>query len=247
MSPEAAGHTAYIVRFPGEGPSGRWSGGPVGKVIATALLSLVAGVLASCGGSGGTTAASPRPSVSSTSGSNPVINWAALPPSPVGIDGPWTAAQCENDAALLCIRRNGSRVGAVELLTHPDAHPAGTEPIAYLTQVVANFEKGVAANRQATCANSSTFSARPVQEVAINGGVGLKSDWSITNAAGLVVQRQITYFALGGTTIASLGATALVPGATCVESLGSEFTPPVMADAVPILDRVAAESRFSSG
>jgi hypothetical protein len=81
---------------------------------------------------------------------------------------------------------------------------------------------------QATCGNSSNFSAQPVQDVAINGGVGLKSDWSITNASGLVVERQITYFALGRTTIASLSATALVPAAACVGALGSGFTPPVL-------------------
>ena len=216
------------------------------------MLSLVVGGLTSCGGGSGGTSGAPvrRPTSispsSETSGPAPVIDWAALPRSPLVLDAPWTGVRCESDPTLLCVRRNGSLAGAVELLMHRDAHPPGTEPIAYLTRIVADFEKGVAADRQATCANSNAFSARPVQEVAIDGGVGLKSDWSITNPSGQVVERQITYFALGKTTIATLGATALVPGAVCVAARGSEFTPPLMAEAVPVLDLVAARSRFSS-
>jgi len=249
--PETAGHTAGIVRFLGDWPTPPWPGGPVARVVGTAVLSVVVGALTSCGGSGGTTGAPGRQPTSispspTTSMPAPAINWAALPRSPLVLDGPWTGVRCESDAALLCLRRNGVQTGAVELLVHPDAHPPGTQPIPYLMRIVVNFEKGVAANRQATCANSNTFSAQPVQEVAIDGGVGLKSDWSITNSSGLVVERQITYLALGTTTIASLGATALVPGAACVTARDSEFTPPLMAEAVPILDLVAARSRFSS-
>ncbi|HKN49018.1 MAG TPA: hypothetical protein VJ010_02200 [Actinomycetota bacterium] len=233
-------------------PTQPWAGGSVGRVIGTAVLSLLVGALTCCGGGSGGSSVAPGRQPTSISPSftssmpTPVINWAALPRSPLVLDGPWTSVACESNATLLCVRRNGAPAGAVELLVHPDAHPPGTQPIPYLTQIVADFEKGVAANRQATCANSNAFSAQPVQEVAINGGVGLKSDWSITNSSGLVVERQITYFALGKTTIASLGATALVPGAACVASRGSEFTPPLMAEGVPILDLVAARSRFSS-
>lgn len=245
-APQPPGILQGIVRFAGDGPSGSWSNGFVGRVTGTAILSLVVGMLGACAGGsrgiGGNAASTPTPTVTAS-----VIDWTALPRSLVLIDGPWMGMRCSLDPSQLCVRRNGAAAGAVELLTHPDAHPAGTEPIAYLTQFVAAFQKGVATNPQATCANSNTFSAQPVREVAINGGVGLRSDWSITNPAGQVVERQITYFALGRATIASLGATALVPGATCVQALGSEFTPAVMADAVAVLDRIAAESRFGSG
>jgi hypothetical protein len=163
------------------------------------------------------------------------------------IDGPWTGVHCEGDAPLLCVRRNGAPAGAVELLIHPDTHPPETQPIPYLTRILADYEKGVAADRQVTCANSGVFAARPVQEVAINGGGGMKSDWSVTNSAGVVIERQITYFFSGRTTIANLSATALVPGKACIEALGSEFTPATMAEEMPILDRIAARGQFSAG
>src|SRR5437588_12564950 len=50
---------------------------------------------------------------------------------------------------------------------------------------------GVAADRQATWANSGVFAARPVQEITHKGGVGLTSYWSITNSAGVVIELQI--------------------------------------------------------
>jgi hypothetical protein len=77
--------------------------------------------------------------------------------------------------------------------------------------------------------------------------VGLKGDWSITNSAGVVIERQITYFFLGGTTIANLSATALVPGKACIEVLRFEFTPATMAEAVPHPRSHRRGSGFSAG
>jgi hypothetical protein len=241
-----ATHTARIVRFVGDGPSSSWSGGLIGRLIGTAVLGLVVGAPVAC--SAGRRTGSARPSVSAPAPapSASVIDWTALPVSAVVIDGPWTALRCGVNPPTLCLRRSGDPAGAVELLTHPGVPPAGTDPIAYLTGMVAAFEKGAAANPQATCGHGYVFSAEPVQQVPVDGGVGLKSDWSAKRPDGQVVERQITYFALDGGSIVSLSATALVPEAACVQAAGTEFTPAVMAEAVPELDSVAAKSRFGA-
>ena len=75
--------------------------------------------------------------------------------------------------------------------TGPIGHQKANESWTGCARIIADYEMGVAADRQATCANSGVFAARPVQEITINGGVGLKSDWSITNSAGVVIELQI--------------------------------------------------------
>ncbi|GAC1364771.1 MAG: hypothetical protein NVSMB32_07650 [Actinomycetota bacterium] len=168
-------------------------------------------------------AQSPGPSPSSNppphpspSASGTVVDWAAISRTPFLLEGPWTGVHCVGDAALLCIRRNGIDAGLVELSVHPDRHPPGSQPVPYLSRIVADFQKGIAADRRAGCPKGSSFSARPVQQVAINQGVGLKSDYAITNASGLVIERGITYFALGRSTITNLTAEALVREGGCL-------------------------------
>lgn len=199
------------------------------------LAAVTAIVCAACGGG-----PSVEPTPDPTPAPSPVsVDWTRLDDlRPIDVGG-FRIMDCDGDAPLVCIERDGETVGVVELLVHPADPPEdANDPLASRLE---GHQRTFRADRTASCPAGWRFEPAPRRDLTVAGRRGIRGGFSVFNAAGTEVEREVVYFALDGDRMITIAATALAEGA-CIELSGSEFDPPVLEDALPVIDRLAAGS-----
>ena len=201
------------------------------------LRVVLALVLGACGG--GSDGAPPPPTTSTTStstteaaGPSFAIDWRARTVTPA-TDGEWTIRFCEGEAPLLCLDRDGTNAGAVEVLTFPlDSFGGKT-----LEQIADDAVRTFQADRKEGCGTDYLVEADERRRQTVAGEAdGLRSGWT-ARRQGKAVERNLTYTAVKGDTVVLIGAGALEPDANCLERL-NEFRLEDLEAAEPTLDRL---------
>jgi hypothetical protein len=172
-----------------------------------------------------------------------VLDWASRTGEVAALG--WTAEFCEGDAPLLCVARDGAYVGSVELLRWPlHEVPAAAAVLARggsvyqaLAFAAADLLGVLEADRRIGYGPGYTTVGDVPAVLAVSGGSGLRSGYSGI-FEGRVRERTIQYRVILGDTVFLLSATA-------VETpMEGEFRIADLGAALPVLDRVAAASRF---
>lgn len=196
-------------------------------------------VLTSCGEGGPPSTPSPEP----TRAVRPItVDWAELADfRPVKIDR-WRLLDCEGDALLLCVERDGVAVGHLELIQF-DREGFGPDARS-LDALADDNETSFRSDRSSACPERFEFEVHPRSDLVVAGEDGVRTMWSVADAYGNQVERVVTYFGLREDRVVVFGANGLTDEA-CIGREGSgDFTPAVLAAAVPVLDRVVAGSRL---
>jgi hypothetical protein len=168
------------------------------------------------------------------------VDWSSLSEfDPVDL-GRWRLLDCDGDAPLLCIRRDGAPAGHIELLQF-DRSTFGSNARS-LDALADDHERSFRRDRSSGCPESFEFAVRPRASLTVAGEEGVRTIWTVADAYGNEVERVVTYFGLRPDRVVVFGANGIT-GDACIGREGSgEFTPAVLADVVPVLDRVVAGS-----
>jgi hypothetical protein len=176
------------------------------------------------------------------------IDWASRTVS-IGAPG-WTIAFCEGEGPFLCVSRDGSHIGSVELLAWP---VEGYETVASMVSAGRSEQEALeaaAADLLATLAADRTIGVDPGYEIVgdepavvpVAGKDGLRSGLrGILD--GRTLERVVQYRVIDADTLYLLSATGMFVPDDGVTPLG-EFRLGDLEVFVPLLDRVAAGSRF---
>lgn len=204
--------------------------------LAASLWTLAA--LAACSSGGSTSSPSPDPT---DPPAEPItVDWVHLDDFRPIDDGRWTLRDCEGDAPLLCVERDATLVGHIELLQFDrDTFGSNARSLDALSD---DHETSSERDRSSSCPDSFDFEVQPRAEVPVAGEDGVRSTWTVSDAYGNEVERVVTYFGLRDDRVIVFGADGLA-GDACIAREGDDgFTPALLAAAVPLLDRVVVGS-----
>lgn len=215
------------------------------------LALMVAASLAACGGGTATPIATPSelpsgsPTVPSEAPSDLpplVVDWEDLEPVDLG-DG-WVVRDCDGDAPLVCVDRDGEFVGLIELNTFPV--PAELEDAADADELVAAMRAwaadsldGVVADRAQGCGAAYEVEVEAAVEQMVAGNPGVRYGFrGIEDGA-------MTEYVISYATVADDQLWIVVAdGAADGGCMGSDelqlFDPAVLDTFAPLLDRVVA-------
>lgn len=200
-----------------------------------AVLAFV--VLTACGAGNPAPTSSPEPAPAV----EPiVVDWARLPGfRPVKVDR-WRLLDCDGDAPLLCVERDGVAVGHLQLI---QLDREGFGPNARSLDALADdHESSFRRDRSSGCPESFEFDVHPRSALTVAGEDGVRTAWSVADAYGNEVERVVTYFGLRDDRVVVFAANGLTDEACIGREGGGDFTPGVLAGVVPVLDRVVAGS-----
>lgn len=172
------------------------------------------------------------------------IDWTARP-ALVTFPGGWELTPCEGDAPLLCLARDGERVGYLELSTYP----ASVEefPTAELTPdaLVARAADAISshrADRAQGCPDGYAFTAPEPAVVDFGGADGARFEFTVADADGEIVEHVVGFLTVRDHAMAILVAQATTSEACTYDPELTPFLPDALADFAPHLGAVAAGS-----
>jgi hypothetical protein len=148
----------------------------------------------------------------------PAIDW-DRDFTPVLVDNGLVVESCDGDGPFVCVTTDdGINLGHVEHLSHPTTISTLPE----LKAEARRFLSTIGTDREEGCADGYVFrrSGTPVRTVA--GGKGVKFSFTVSNAAGKVVERTVGYMAVSNGHLHVLNAPAYGAGG-CLANEG-EFS-----------------------
>ena len=211
--------------------------------VSTCVVVAVLG-LSSCAGGETTPRATASVAPTATPATPIPVDWARLPDMPPIHAGVWRFDDCGGDAPLLCVERRGARVGRIELLIFErDTFGANADDVdAIAAGNLESFRK----DRVTSCPSGHVFRARATVHPAVAGLDGRRTEWTVTGDGRRVVERVVTYFAVDPQRVIVFAANATLDGG-CLSRDDAEFTPDVLEQLVPTLDRLVAGSTVPVG
>lgn len=171
-----------------------------------------------------------------------VVDWSP-DAAPVDLGDGWTVRDCEGDAPLLCVDRDGELVGTLALSSfEPTEDLAAADTPEELTDALRAFaeslEDGVVQDRAAGCGADYVVEHEPVAVVTMSGQPGVRYGFrGIEDGA-------VTEFVLSYATVVDGQLWIVVAEAAtddgCMASEFDLFTPDDLATFLPRLDAVVA-------
>jgi hypothetical protein len=213
-------------------------------------LSLLAGlavaVLPACGGDHQAVSASTTSTVAPTA----AINWNA--PAPTDVGRGWSIRDCEGDAPLVCVDRDGVPAGVLEigrfpLNSLPDVVAAqqGSGDRAALDTQARVFLRDLSADRKEGCGLGYGIASAPVVHLRAADGPVVRYGFTGTGDDGSPSERIVQYAGIRGTTLVILTANAYDVGG-CLPPEGTAFTSGLLAEFEPLLEAAVKASPFPS-
>jgi hypothetical protein len=206
-------------------------------VLAVALL-----LAAACSGGGGEEGAGTTTSTPATG----AIDWRH--PEPLDAGDGWRLDDCEGDAPIVCVDRDGEPAGFLEVVEFPVASfDVMAEPLAdgdddaALDALASSFGTDLAADRSLGCGEGYVVDPLPVTHLTTGDGPAVRYGLVGTTAGGEVSERVVQYAAIRGDSLVVLVAAAYDADG-CLVAEGEEFAPDVLEAFQPVLDRVVAAS-----
>lgn len=172
-----------------------------------------------------------------------VASWEIGAPGVVLPDGS-VVVHCEGDAPLLCIGRNGEPVGLLALSNFdlsPDLR-AAVEADALedgLRRWADDHLRSMAADRAAGCGDGYTFAAEDVASASIGTQPGVHVGFTGTED-GAITEHVRSYVTVADAKLWIVTAEAASPDGCMASDELLVFEPSVMAELLPLLDRVVA-------
>lgn len=227
-------------------------------------------LLAACSGTGASPTALPSavgspppstapvvvPAAPEPAGPTPVptvvaVDWDA--PSPTALPGGWVVRDCEGDAPLLCLVRDGEVVGAAEVTAFPvETLPgvaralAADGPIAALQVHAREFLDAFRADRAAGCGADYAYAPDEPLAFTAAGDPAVKTAFSGGAPGGPPTERVLRWVGLRDGMLVAVGLHATDEGA-CTPGEGDELTTDQLAELEPALDALAAASPLPRG
>ena len=171
-----------------------------------------------------------------------VVDWGP-DAAPVDLGDGWTVRDCEGDAPLLCVDRDGELVGTLALSSfEPTEDLAAADTPEELTDALRAFaeslEDGVVQDRAAGCGADYVVEHEPVAVVTMSGQPGVRYGFRG------IQDEAVTEFVLSYATVADGRLWIVVAEAAtddgCMASEFDLFTPDDLATFLPRLDAVVA-------
>jgi hypothetical protein len=160
---------------------------------------------------------------------------------PVDLGDGWSVIGCEGDAPLICVDRDGARVGVIELATFPVesfALPGFREAAArgdvdaamriLADDFITTFER----DRREGCGDAYRIEAEEPETSTVLGQAGLRYGY-VARQDGAIVERQLNHGTIVGSEVVLANAPAYAAGG-CVPREG-EFEPSVLDEFEPYL------------
>ena len=211
-------------------------------------LSLLAGVaaaaLSACSSDHQAVSASTTTTVAPTA----AIDWTA--PAPTDVGQGWSVRDCEGDAPLVCVDRDGAPAGVLEI---------GRFPLDSLSEVVAArqqdgdraaldtqakvFLRDLSADRKEGCGIGYGIAPAPVAHLRAADGPVVRYGFTGTGDDGSPSERIVQYAGIRGTTLVILTANAYDVGG-CLPPEGTAFTSGLLAEFEPQLEAAVKTSPF---
>ena len=157
------------------------------KLHAALIAAVVTVTVAACSGDsddGAPTSTTPTSVAVATTAplTVPAFDWAR--PRPVDLGGGWSIEDCEGDAPLFCVRRNGEIVGSLEALRFP---LEGKPP----EQQAAAFLETFGDDRSKTCPGHR-FVVDAISKMTVADGPAIRYGFTLSNGDD-VVERVVQY------------------------------------------------------
>lgn len=166
------------------------------------------------------------------------IDWANLVElDPVTVEDV-VLKDCEGDAPLLCVERDGNRLGSIELGLFP--RDPETDPQT-LEALAKDHRSTFASDRREGCPSGYSVRSDATKRLPVAGLDGIRTGFTVLDADGKLVEHNITYFAIDGDRLVTLGVEGLAAEGSCLELLGG-FDAETVGELLPIFDRVAMGS-----
>jgi hypothetical protein len=174
-----------------------------------------------------------------------VVDWASRA---VTLEVPgWTLEFCGGDAPFLCISREGEHLGSMELLAWPTDDYASMREVLQnggsgqeaMAAAVADLHATVEEDRKVGVGAGYELRGDPPVRLPVGGGEGLRSGF-LGSVDGRPMERVVQYRAIQSDSVYLLSANASA-GAGPREG---DFPLEGFDELMPLLDRIAAASRF---
>lgn len=169
-------------------------------------------------------------------------SWDAAAP-PVDLPGGWRVVDCDGDAPLLCVERDGGTVGTLELNSFPladDLAAAEGEAVrSALRDFALSRHDAIAEDRRNGCGDDYVVEAEPATEVLMAGQPGVR--YGFRGVEGGVTTEHVVSYA---TVAADQLWIVVADGAAADGCMGDAeltlFDPEVLREFLPLLDRVVS-------
>ncbi len=213
-------------------------------VIAIGALAVL---LASCLGND---AAANEPDVSPKSTSAPVaISWDDPTKATLLPDG-WSIRKCEGEAPFMCVERDGSPVGALEIIAYPvssfDALDPTGDPANNLSELAGGFHEALSSDRLATCGADYGFERLGPDEFALGEGPGTFYGFVGTLPDGSPSELNLQYATIVGDQIISITAIAYDEGGCPGRDDQSSWDSATLSEFRPVLEQALEDSPVPS-
>lgn len=165
----------------------------------------------------------------------------------IPLPGGWTLGDCDGDAPLLCIADGDTLLGSVEAASSPfDDHLAGvlhTQGLeAALRAHVASYHGTFRTDRAAGCPDGYAYEEHPTVTATLAGTPALRYGFSVRDADGVEVERNLNYLTILGGQLKSVTAVANATRSCVHVDEFAELLPGQLAELQPTLDAIAAGS-----
>lgn len=216
-------------------------------LLATVLAACADGSAGSDGDEEGVAASTTRPQPVETTIPVPSVAFRNDVP-PVDLGDGWTVQSCEGDAPLLCVSRNGSPAGIIELAVFPvssfaiggfqDAVAEGDDRKA-LGFLATDFVRTFRADRSEACGVDYEIEPTPTEDATVLGQPGIRYGYR-AERNGALVEIQANHGTIVEGDVVLVNAPAYAAGPEgCVPPEG-EFSPEGLDDFLPRLRALVA-------
>lgn len=170
--------------------------------------------------------------------------------APADLPGGWRVRDCEGDAPMLCVDRNGEHVGILQLASFPlTSALAGADDEQAFAAALRDFASTrhveVADDRRRGCGDAYDVTPEPVVEVDVGGLPGLRYGFR-GGEDGALEEYVLSYATVAEGHLWIVVADGASDTGCMADAELALFAPSVLEEFVPLLDRVVAGTPLPS-